>query len=140
MAKQLERVRQLSSAMRHREAEEFLVPLLKFEPNNPALLAELAEIYCYTGREVDAVWILDRIPEAKHLRKLLGEHFSARLALNPNDAEARSCQAQLGGTYKVGVRISACLIVKNEASNLDRCLRSLKGAVHEIVVVDTGST
>ena len=32
------------------------------------------------------------------------------------------------------------MIVKNEAANLDRCLRSLKGAVDDIIVVDTGST
>lgn len=37
-------------------------------------------------------------------------------------------------------RLSACLIVKNEAKNLSRCLASLKGRVDEIVVLDTGST
>jgi hypothetical protein len=36
--------------------------------------------------------------------------------------------------------ISACLIVKNEARILARCLASLSGVVDEIVVVDTGST
>lgn len=36
--------------------------------------------------------------------------------------------------------ISACLIVRNEALVLERCLSSLSGAVDEIVVVDTGST
>ncbi|MGH2365887.1 MAG: glycosyltransferase [Chloroflexota bacterium] len=36
--------------------------------------------------------------------------------------------------------ISACLIVKNEEQNLQRCLDSLHGKVDEIVVVDTGST
>jgi hypothetical protein len=36
--------------------------------------------------------------------------------------------------------ISACLIVKNEATVLERCLRSLESVVDEIVVVDTGST
>ena len=39
-----------------------------------------------------------------------------------------------------GPTVSACMIVKNEAENLDRCLRSLQGAVDEIIVVDTGST
>lgn len=38
------------------------------------------------------------------------------------------------------VRISACLIVRNEEVMLPDCLRSLLHAVHEIVVVDTGST
>lgn len=36
--------------------------------------------------------------------------------------------------------LSACLIVKNEAHVLARCLGSLEGVVDEIVVVDTGST
>jgi tetratricopeptide (TPR) repeat protein len=37
-------------------------------------------------------------------------------------------------------KISLCLIAKNEARRLPRCLDSVKGAVDEIVVVDTGST
>ncbi|WP_164821810.1 glycosyltransferase family 2 protein [Paenibacillus koleovorans] len=36
-------------------------------------------------------------------------------------------------------RISLCMIVKDEAAHLSRCLRSVWGAVDEIVVVDTGS-
>jgi glycosyltransferase involved in cell wall biosynthesis/SAM-dependent methyltransferase len=36
--------------------------------------------------------------------------------------------------------ISLCMIVKDEADNLPRCLESVKGIVDEIIVVDTGST
>jgi glycosyltransferase involved in cell wall biosynthesis/tetratricopeptide (TPR) repeat protein len=36
--------------------------------------------------------------------------------------------------------LSVCLIVKNEARFLGRCLASVKGLAHQIVVVDTGST
>ncbi|MFP5504328.1 MAG: glycosyltransferase, partial [Candidatus Sericytochromatia bacterium] len=36
--------------------------------------------------------------------------------------------------------LSACLIVKDEAANLPRCLGAIKDWVDEIVVVDTGST
>jgi len=35
---------------------------------------------------------------------------------------------------------SVCLIVKNEAEHLGRCLESVKGLADEIIVVDTGST
>jgi len=35
--------------------------------------------------------------------------------------------------------ISLCMIVKNEESHLPRCLGSIRGAVDEIIVVDTGS-
>jgi glycosyltransferase involved in cell wall biosynthesis len=37
-------------------------------------------------------------------------------------------------------RISLCMIVRNEAANLSRCLASVDEVVDEIVVVDTGST
>ena len=36
-------------------------------------------------------------------------------------------------------KISLCMIVKNEEVNLARCLRSVQGAVDEIIIVDTGS-
>ena len=38
------------------------------------------------------------------------------------------------------VRVSVCVIMRNEEMNIERCLRSVAGAVDEIVVVDTGST
>ena len=41
---------------------------------------------------------------------------------------------------KSNLQISACYIVKNEEQNLPRSIESLKAAVDEIVVVDTGST
>lgn len=37
------------------------------------------------------------------------------------------------------IRLSACLIVKNEAIFLPRCLESIRSFVDEIIVVDTGS-
>lgn len=36
--------------------------------------------------------------------------------------------------------ISLCMIVKNEEETLARCLDSVRDAVDEIVIVDTGST
>ena len=41
---------------------------------------------------------------------------------------------------KTGVRISQCMIVKNEENNIQRALSWGKGLVSEQVVVDTGST
>lgn len=37
-------------------------------------------------------------------------------------------------------RLSLCMIAKNEAESIKRCIESVKGAVDEIVVVDTGSS
>lgn len=36
--------------------------------------------------------------------------------------------------------LSLCMIAKNEEAVLDRCLKSVKGLVDEIILVDTGST
>lgn len=38
------------------------------------------------------------------------------------------------------MKISACLITKNEEKNIGRCINSFKNSVDEIIVVDTGST
>lgn len=38
------------------------------------------------------------------------------------------------------ITISLCMIVKNEEDKLEKCLKSLKGIVDEMIVVDTGST
>jgi len=38
------------------------------------------------------------------------------------------------------VKLSACLIVKNEAHTLPRCLESIHSLADEIIIVDTGST
>ncbi len=36
--------------------------------------------------------------------------------------------------------VSLCMIVKNEAENLERCLKSVQGVADELILVDTGST
>lgn len=38
------------------------------------------------------------------------------------------------------IKLSACMIVKNEEAMLERCLNSIKHLVDEIIIVDTGST
>ena len=38
------------------------------------------------------------------------------------------------------ISISLCMIVKNEEKVIERCLRSVKNLVDEIIIVDTGST
>jgi glycosyltransferase involved in cell wall biosynthesis len=37
------------------------------------------------------------------------------------------------------IKISFCIIVKNEEEQLPRCLESVRSAVDEMIVVDTGS-
>ncbi len=38
------------------------------------------------------------------------------------------------------MKLSVCMIARNEAANLDRSLASVKGVADELIVVDTGST
>ena len=38
------------------------------------------------------------------------------------------------------MKTSACMIVKNESNNIEKCINSFKDIVNEIIVVDTGST
>jgi glycosyltransferase involved in cell wall biosynthesis/predicted Zn-dependent protease len=53
---------------------------------------------------------------------------------------APTAEAAIEGLFALArPTVSACLIVKDEAANLGRCLTSLQGLVDEIVVVDTGS-
>lgn len=40
---------------------------------------------------------------------------------------------------QTGITISLCMIVKDEESNIERCLNSVQGIVDEINIVDTGS-
>ena len=48
-------------------------------------------------------------------------------------------KSRFGGDQNGG-RLTLCMIAKNEADRLGRCLESVQGLVDEIVVVDTGST
>ena len=38
------------------------------------------------------------------------------------------------------MELSLCMIVRNEAENLARCLDSVSGVVEEMIILDTGST
>ena len=40
----------------------------------------------------------------------------------------------------MSVKLSLCMIVKNEESSLPQCLKSVKNVVEEMIVLDTGST
>jgi O-antigen biosynthesis protein len=58
---------------------------------------------------------------------------------------ALSVRQQVGGQRiiegsETGSTVSLCMIVKNEEKDLARCLRSAKPVVHEMVIVDTGSS
>ncbi len=129
---------------RYQEAER---TALQCPPDEPGRCVALGMVYLHTQREAEALSCLESAPDAT-VAALLGEHLAARQAmaakLNRKDPEGERMTARfqsLGYALpKQGVRLSACLIVKDEAATIDACLKSLRDVVDEIVVVDTGST
>lgn len=70
-------------------------------------------------------------------------HHVGHASFDANQVDWRA--AELAGLERFArsggdVKVSACLIVKDEEANLARCLASLAGVVDEIVVADTGSS
>ncbi|MDX6629049.1 MAG: hypothetical protein QOH00_1295 [Gaiellales bacterium] len=61
-----------------------------------------------------------------------------RAALKPLADRAKSCAKRARPVE--GLRMSLCMIVKDEEEMLPRCLAAVKPAVDEIIVVDTGSS
>ena len=145
----VDRVRRLLKAYKHREAEQLLTLLRAESPNDPELAAELGLLYCYTQREFDAVKLLDAVKGSEReaeLRQILTDYFYCRRLMADKLGVADADAAAIGRTFteapseQAGIKLSACLIVKNEHNHLERCLNSLKGVCDEVVVVDTGST
>lgn len=153
MSVELERARHALDMFRQSEAIDLLTALIGQEPDNADAHALLGIAYAYSQKEFEALEHLapatasDDFPR---FAKLLSEHFDCRrrlaAKLGVNDekgVQAWNTLTALGlgasDDPNVGVKLSACLIVKNEEKNLDRCLRSLQGIADEVVVVDTGS-
>lgn len=72
------------------------------------------------------------------------EQCLLRFGLDLDLMEAGLTARQQVGLYRAasdkGHTVSLCMIVKNEEQNLPRCLVSCRPLVHELIVVDTGST
>lgn len=52
---------------------------------------------------------------------------------------SRSKKRVIGAKKNKIHTVSLCMTIKNEQDNIDRCLKSVKGIVDEIIIVDTGS-
>lgn len=135
-------------------AEALLAPLLKQTPTDSELNALQAEIELYSQHEPQAIGRLKFIQDrsvvetyGQHLADFLfcRDQLAAKLGAKCDTVgDALKEQLFAHGSWTpspdIGIGVSACLIVKNEAAHLDRCLSSLSGFVDEIVVVDTGSS
>ncbi len=129
-------------------ARQLLNDAISRGENHTDILCEHLICESYFGNEESAA---TRFEEAKGTKRthdlqiLLSRYFYSRQLL----ASKRQCSDIPADDwltkypYKpetgVGVKISACLITRDESKNLVKCLDSLKGIVDEIVVVDTGS-
>lgn len=127
------------------EARALLSSALSAEPENPDLIAANGLILAFAGEEEAAAALLPSAGKNKcavKLETILTDHFACRLKLaarkQKKDPTATAFLANR--TSSADIRISACLIAKNEEKHLGRCLTSIRKVVDEIVVVDTGST
>lgn len=148
----LQRLAELDRSQRFADLDDAIDRALREAPNDPDLLAWKGIMLARTQREPEAVVCLRGARGAAledRLAQMLVDHFHCRRQmvkkLRANDPAGERASRDLARLTKlrpgqVGVRLSAILIVKNEASCLETCLDSLKGVVDEIVVVDTGST
>ena len=144
-----EQARQALEGHLFSKARQILTDAISQGENHPDILCEHLICESYFGNEESAA---TRFEEAKgtkrthDLQLLLSRYFYCRQLLarkqQCTDLPADDWLAKHPYTPEagVGIRISACLITKDESKNLAKCLDSLKGIVDEIVVVDTGST
>ncbi len=133
-----------------------LVDLLEGEPREPVLLnllgVALHELGSLRGAE-DAFRAAARLdPALPHVASNIAEVTKRRKlgarppALPPAVARALSVTVKRARELSAraeparGLKLSLCMIVKDEQEMLPRCLEAAAPAVDEIVVVDTGSS
>jgi len=139
---------------------------LRASPDSREILLAFHEIALSTGSlqraETSLRQALGYQPLNRRLRFLLIDVLLRKGKLNEAMSEIESAlvdfgiddgllSAALSVRQQVGVQriiespgtggtVSLCMIVKNEEKDLSRCLRSAKPVLHEMVIVDTGST
>jgi tetratricopeptide (TPR) repeat protein len=129
--------------------------LLEREPSEPALLnyagvalhelwsLDAAEAMFIAAKRLDPqLDALERDLEALAVRRGLQRGSGARPPLRGAlpDLRRRALEIAARAQPAQGLRLSLCMIVRDEQEMLPRCLAAVAGAVEEIVVVDTGST
>jgi tetratricopeptide (TPR) repeat protein len=140
----VEQVQDLILRGRADEARDLVAHALIADPGHPDLIAAQGLILAYSGEEEAAAKLLRDCGTSSlaiRLQDILLNHFTARAKLakrqkRKDDYAESFLQSR---SANIDVRITACLIVKNEEKHLARCLKSIQGIVDEIIVVDTGS-
>ncbi len=145
-----------------------VLELLEREPSEPRLLnyagVVLYELWSLDAAEAmfEAAALLDPLLEEVHgnvdalaVRRRLERSSRGSAPLHAElpdlsrraplraalpDLSRRALEIAARAQPAEGLRLSLCMIVRDEAEMLPRCLAAVSGAVDEIVIVDTGST
>jgi tetratricopeptide (TPR) repeat protein len=129
--------------------------LLEREPSEPklldhagALLHELGGVEAAEALFAAATRLDTQLGEVPHRfehravrRKLQGEGAdrAALMAVLP-ELSRRALEIAARAQPAEGLRLSLCMIVRDEEQMLPRCLEAVAGAIDELVILDTGST
>jgi len=121
-----------------REAEQSFRQAVAAEPDLPAPYNHLGCLCAQQGRYDEAIdWF-------RKLLQIDPDHPEGKKNLQQaiRDRKKGAAMHPASATQASGPRegISLCMIVKNEAERIARCLDSVQGHVDEIIIVDTGST
>jgi glycosyltransferase involved in cell wall biosynthesis/Tfp pilus assembly protein PilF len=146
----LEQAARLAGEGRHAESLAALESAISVFPDDPEINARLGLALCLVQREPEAAARLELAAGAKSfgsLAQTLTDHFHCRqtilMRLGLDDPEttrlAARCRELSGLEPRAGARLSVCMIVRDEAHQLERCLRSVEAVADEVIVVDTGS-
>ncbi len=133
------------------EALEAFRRALELQPDHAIVWNNLGTLWLSLGNYVEALPCFEKAVQiAPHIPDLLANLEIARreqAAAQPLNFEAASSASSAQSTTQRGapqpkgaIRITLCLIAKNESTNLPRLFESVREAADEIVVVDTGST
>ena len=129
------------------------VDMLQAEPREPVLLNYAGVIFYELGAVKAATALFSAAqrldPELPNVernlaectrRKRSGVRVLPQAAGPVRDLQPRVDRIAAAARPAEGLTLSLCMIVKDEEAMIGRCLEAARGAVDEIVVVDTGST
>ncbi|MDH7481946.1 MAG: tetratricopeptide repeat protein [Armatimonadota bacterium] len=114
------------------EAADNACQAVELSPSNPENVRVLREVQELVRK------LSHSTKKEKKLNRRVGG--PTRTEINARLAKINSVIKRTQSISEQVPTLSLCMIVKNEEANLDSCLRSVKGIVNEIIIVDTGST
>lgn len=146
----------LQAQAKLREAEQTLRDGISSFPQEAPLYGALGNLLAASAREDEALDFIEpsiSCDAGLQLLKTLAHYYGAKSLIaeritRPDPAAHTNLKRlrKLADLHELelapwpGVRISAILITKDEATNIEECIRSVRPIADEVVVVDTGSS